>query len=374
MTGHDYLARIADLSPAAAGVHAIAAAIAATSDVGAVSIDTLRERGMTDQFERELLGSGLLRAVGGDLVVVEIEPYTSAIAARESLRARNRQNKRAQREREKAAVSDRSPDSGDVPQTSGKSGRIGQLSPDSGDAGDSGDHPQNAGAVAAAPESTSLTRARMGAPHTPVLPPLLNIVTDTTHTSVNPEREVVARATDDVEREVLDVLSGSFAEGEITLPGVQAGIRAAAYHDVPALAAAYMAAAKGASKSWKLRDAGATLEWAVRKLKTSAPPPAPLDRPGGGAATCPGPTAHAAVRDDLLGRARPLVHRQSEFELWLSDLQVHGVGDRLVLAANRTVAGTVRERFGDLLAEAAGRPVDVVVCSCAARVQDRRSA
>lgn len=165
-------------------------------------------------------------------------------------------------------------------------------------------------------------------------------------------------------------LEHGFAPGEISDRGLQVAIAHANLLGVDPIAAALEAATMGASPTWRTRDAGRTLTIAIRKLdKTSAPPAAPTG-PGsaGGAASCPGAAAYAAERDAVLAAARPLAGE--DFDLWLAKLQVHASGERLVVAVPPQIASWVSDRFTDLLAGAAGRPVDVVACTCAGRPAD----
>jgi hypothetical protein len=92
---HDYLFLTAGLSPAAVGVHARAAAMAAAGRTGGLVPRTeLAASGMDDGLERELLEAGLLRLAGGDVLLVAVQPLTddAVVPLRPSRgRARTRQ-------------------------------------------------------------------------------------------------------------------------------------------------------------------------------------------------------------------------------------------------------------------------------------------
>lgn len=358
----EYFERTAGLSLEALGVHAFAAAIAATSDVAAVSRALLTAQGMTPELERELLETGVLRLAGADVLAVDVEPLTGAQVLLEARRSAERDRWRRRREH---------------PASSG------QDSADSAESRDSAEGSQIAGAAAGPQPSTPLTRARGRAAHTH--PPLLNVLTtreekgehveSTTHTRVARER-------------VRDALARAFRPEEIADDGVDAAILLAELNGIDPFAAALRAVTMGAGRNWKLKEAGATMAIAVEKLVKASAAAAPLSSPGTTAATeeCPRPALTADQRElvderrtQLLAAVRDQV-TDTTYGLWLSHLQVHQVTPTVVIAAPSNVAGWIAERHHDTLEAAwstitgGWQPIAIVPCSCAGTDPLARSA
>lgn len=418
----DYIFLTAEVSLAAVGVHAHAAAIAAAAATnGVIDRSVLQRRGMTDSLERELLEAGLLQLVGGAALCVAVEVPSTAAAELSRRRAadRARSKKRDDRRREKAASSAPSREIEDPANTDrSRESRDSREDTQIPGSATSREGPEIAGSLSLA----SYTRGDARAPG-PALSPLLNpleggeraLSSGIDFRSLSPSnsdvdvKESSARELDEQLDRVREILASAF-DGPADTVADKTIVRALAmahHKRVDPVDAALEAAVCAANPVWKTRDAGATLAFVVRQRPagsdhpTLPASPVPVREGWGPAATAGATPAVEPARrlarcplaefafdervalDTRWAQVVEVLRREltdTTYELWIAPCRPHVVGDAIELAAAGATAGWVRDRFTHVLEQAAtevaGRRVlaDVVVCDCAQPDQLRRTA